>query len=163
MRSRNDEHPPQSGSAREPKSKSRTTLPRRVAIGYARVAAVSQRAPRAGLDAQARAKAEGITCVEVIEDSGESALNLKRPGLKRLFRALDAGPISVVITADPSRLARDMSDLRRLLSRFARRSVSLITVEGSHDTTTEGRRPAGNGGGDRHSSDASTAVGHSRK
>jgi DNA invertase Pin-like site-specific DNA recombinase len=147
MRSRNNEHPLQSGSAREPKGKSRPTLPRRVAIGYARVAAVSQRAPRAGLDAQAakiqaRARAEGITCVEVIEDSGESALNLKRPGLKRLFRALDAGPISVVITADLSRLARDMSDLRRLLSRFARRGVSLITVEEAHDThTTEGRRP----------------------
>jgi DNA invertase Pin-like site-specific DNA recombinase len=59
----------------------------------------------------------------------------------RLFRALDASPISVVITADLSRLARNMPDLRRLLSRFARRGVALIAVEESLDTnTTEGRR-----------------------
>src|ERR1017187_5654334 len=146
MGSRNKEHPLKSGSAREPRGKSRATLPRKVAIGYARVAALSQTAPRAGLDAQAakiraRARAEGIACGVVVEDSGESAHNLKRPGLMRLFRALDASPISVVITADFSRLARNMPNLRRLLRRFARRGVELIVVEEPFDTnTTEGRR-----------------------
>jgi hypothetical protein len=42
MRSRNNEHPLQSGSVREVKGKSRPTLPRKVAISPARVAAPSQ-------------------------------------------------------------------------------------------------------------------------
>jgi DNA invertase Pin-like site-specific DNA recombinase len=120
--------------------------PHKAAIGYARVAAPSPTAPRAGLDAQAakiraRAKAQGIKLVRVVEDSGESAHDLKRPGLIQLFRALDASPIKVVIIADLTRLARSMSSLRCLLNRFARRGVTLIAVDDSLDTSTsEGRR-----------------------
>lgn len=105
-----------------------------------------QQVPRAGLDDQTakirrRAKAEGIDLVGVIEETGESAHNLKRPGLTQLFSALDAGSISVVVVADLSRFARRVLDLRRLLSRFARRGVALVTVQESLDTrTTQGRR-----------------------
>jgi DNA invertase Pin-like site-specific DNA recombinase len=86
-----------------------------VGIGYVRIAAMPQEAPRAGLDAQIakilrRAKAEGIDLISVIEDSGESAHNLKRPGLTQLLRFLDTGSINVVIVADLSRLARDILD-----------------------------------------------------
>ena len=136
----------QSGVARGPKGKSRPTLPRIVGIGYVRVAATPQQAPRAGLDAQTakirrRAKAEGIDLVGVIEETGESAHNFKRPGLTQLFSVLDAGSISVVVVPDISRLARHVLDLRRLLSRFARRGVALVTVQESLDSrTSQGRR-----------------------
>jgi len=141
-----NERPHRSGAARASKRKSRPTLPAIVGIGYVRVAATPQEAPRAGLDAQivkirGRAKAEGIELVCVVEESGESAYNLKRAGLTQLFRLLDAGSISVVIVADLSRLARDIFDLCRLLSRFARRGVALVTVQESLDTrTSQGRR-----------------------
>jgi len=89
----------------------------------------------------ARARAEGIDLIGIIEDSGESAHNLKRPGLVELFRILDARRIRFVITANLSRLARNLHDLCRLLRRFARRRVVLIAVEESLDTgTSEGRR-----------------------
>jgi len=107
---------------------------------------MSQTAPRAGLDAQvarirARAKAKGIDLVGVVEDGGESAHNLKRPGLMQLFRALDASPVSVVIVADLARFARSMPNLRRLSNRFARRGVAVIAVDESLDTSTsDGRR-----------------------
>ena len=146
MRSRNTEGPLQSDAADEPRGTLRPTRPRKVGIGYARVAALSQTAPKAALNVQAamllaRARAEGIELIGIIEESGESAHNLKRPGLVELFRILDARRIRFVIIADLSRLARNLADLRRLLRRFARRRVALIVVEESLDTgTSEGRR-----------------------
>jgi len=141
MRSRRGETR-QSGLAQESESESR----RRTAAGYVRAACVTQQAPRSALDAQIAkireaAIAEGLELAQIFEDPGESAHDLKRPGLTRLFLALDVSPIGVVIVADLSRLVRSASDLLSLLDRLHRCGAALIAVEGSLDTrTAEGRR-----------------------
>jgi hypothetical protein len=64
------------------------------AAGYVRVAAVTQADPQRSLRAQraqvrVKAKAEGLRLVGISEDAGESAHDLKRPGLVRLFTLLN--------------------------------------------------------------------------
>src|ERR1700730_17343656 len=94
-----------------------------LAVGYVRVAAVSQSDPRSALDAQAAtiraiAESKGIELVRVFEDSAESAHNLKRPGLSALLEAVAAGHATVIIVPDLTRLARDAGYLRRLMDLF---------------------------------------------
>jgi DNA invertase Pin-like site-specific DNA recombinase len=108
---------------------------RTCAAGYVRVAAVTQTNPQRDLRAQraqvrAKAKAEGLRLVGIIEDAGASAHDLHRPGLARLFTLLDDATIKAVIVLDLARLARDPNHLQRLLSRFAANGVVLITIDG---------------------------------
>ena len=107
-----------------------------LAVGYVRVAAVPQANPRSGLDAQigtvrAVANAGRIELVHVFEDLGESADNLKRPGLLALLAAVAAGYANLIIVPDLTRLARDPGDLRRLMDSFARRGVRLVSANDS--------------------------------
>ena len=111
--------------------KSPGTARSRSAIGYVRVAAVSQANPRSGLDAQAAtirafAETDGIELVRVFEDAGESAHNPLRPGLLALLAAVDGGRAPVIIVPDLTRLARGARDLHHLMNLFARRGVSLV-------------------------------------
>jgi DNA invertase Pin-like site-specific DNA recombinase len=104
-------------------------------VGYVRVAAVTQANPQRDLRAQraqvrAKAKAEGLRLVGIIEDAGASAHDLNRPGLDRLFTLLNDITIKAVIVPDLARLARNPNHLQRLLSRFAANGVLLITIDG---------------------------------
>ena len=143
---RNDLSPPCSKASEKPGNTSRWTRPTARGVGYVRVAAASQTAARSSVDIQAakiraRARSEGIDLVGIIEDNGESAHDLKRPGLTKLFSILGSQPIRLVIVADLSRLARNLADLCHLLRRFVRRQVALIAVEEALDTrTSQGRR-----------------------
>ena len=103
------------------------------AAGYVRVAAVTPANPQRDLRAQraqvrAKAKAEGLRLVGIIEDAGASAHDLHRPGLARLFTLLNDATIKAVIVPDLARLAHDPNHLQRLLSRFAAKGVMLITI-----------------------------------
>jgi hypothetical protein len=90
---------------------------------------------------QATAIAQGFDLARIIEDDGESAHNLQRPGLVQLFSELDRSPIGVVIVADISRVARDESVLIEILDRFHHSGTALICADEALDTrTTEGRR-----------------------
>jgi DNA invertase Pin-like site-specific DNA recombinase len=107
----------------------------RLAVGYVRVAACPPEGPRQRLDAQtatirAAAAAHGVELVRVFEDAGDSAHNLKRPGLVALLAAVDAGQASVVIVPDLTRLARDAGQLARLLDIFDNRGVRLVSAAG---------------------------------
>jgi len=104
-----------------------------LAVGYVRVAAVSQADPRSGLDAQAAtirafAKAERIELAGVFEDAGQSARNRWRPGLLALMAAVGAGHANLIIVPDLTRLARDLGDLLRLMDSFARQGVRLVSA-----------------------------------
>ena len=64
-------------------------------LGYVRVSTDEQSDSGAGLEAQRRAiaaecKRRGWQLVEVIEDAGFSAKDLKRPGIQAALRALEA-------------------------------------------------------------------------
>src|ERR1035441_2826196 len=66
----------------------------KIAIGYVRLAAEPQRDSQSGLTPQteqvrAIAGANGIDLVEVIADTGQTSLTLKRPGLQRLLAAIE--------------------------------------------------------------------------
>lgn len=105
--------------------------PRKLAIGYVRVASVSQASPRSALDAQiaqVRALAEGAgkELGEIVADSGESALNLERPGLLKVLAAVAEGRIDTVIVGDLDRLARDPEDLRRILDSLSSSGVVVL-------------------------------------
>lgn len=109
-----------------------------LAVGYIRVAAVSQANPRSALDAhiatmRAFAEADGIELVRVFEDAGESAHNTLRPGLLALSAAVEAGDATVIIVPDLTRLARNAADLHLLLDLFARRGVSIVCAIGGRE------------------------------
>jgi DNA invertase Pin-like site-specific DNA recombinase len=104
------------------------------AVGYIRVAAPEQANPRRGLDAQAAkiravVNASGMELVRVFEDSGESAHNMRRPGLLALLAAVEAGLMDVVIVPDLSRLARDAEHLQRLRESLGRHGVRLVSAD----------------------------------
>ena len=119
-----------------PAPRNRTvTFERTRAARYVRVAAVTLANPQRALRAQraqvrAKAKAEGLRLVGIIEDAGVSAHDLHRPGLARLFTLLNDATIKAVIVPDLARLARDPNHLQRLLSRFAANGVVLIRIDG---------------------------------
>ena len=76
------------------------------------------------------AQVGGFELLQIIEDAGESAHNLQRPGLSALMAAVDAGGADVVIVPDVSRLARDAGNLRRLLDFLEGRGVRLVSATG---------------------------------
>ena len=103
----------------------------RRAIGYVRVASVSQADPRSALEAQAAhvqaiAKAEGVELIGIVEDSGQSALDMSRQGLEKVLGAASEHGIEVLIVADVARLARDPEDLRRVLDSLTSNGVVVI-------------------------------------
>jgi DNA invertase Pin-like site-specific DNA recombinase len=105
-----------------------------LAVGYVRVAACPPEGPRQRLDAQTAtirtlAEAQGIELDRVFEDAGESAHNLKRPGLVALLAAVNAGRVDLILVPDLSRLARDPGDLHRLLDVLGRRGIRLVCAE----------------------------------
>jgi len=109
------------------------------AIGYARVSTDRQADHGVSLEAQeakirAMATVQGAEIIELIVDGGESAKDLKRPGMDRLLTLVDERKVDTVIIAKLDRLTRSVKDLAELLERFQRRGVSLVSVAESLDT-----------------------------
>jgi predicted site-specific integrase-resolvase len=116
-----------------PRVQAPATAQCRLALGYVRVVACPQIDPRRGLDTQiatirAVAERDQIEIIQVFEDLGESAHNLKRPGLLALLAAVDAASANVIIVPDLARLARDNADLLRLMDSFNRQGVKLVSA-----------------------------------
>jgi site-specific DNA recombinase len=80
------------------------------------------------------ATVQGAAVIELIVDGGESAKDLKRPGMDRLLTLVDERKVDTVIIAKLDRLTRSVKDLAELLERFQRRGVSLVSVAESLDT-----------------------------
>jgi site-specific DNA recombinase len=109
------------------------------AIGYVRVSTDKQADHGVSLEAQeakirAMATVQGAEVIELIVDGGESAKDLKRPGMDRLLALVDERKVDTVIIAKLDRLTRSVKDLAELLERFQRRGVSLVSVAESLDT-----------------------------
>jgi site-specific DNA recombinase len=108
-------------------------------IGYVRVSTDRQADHGVSLEAQeakvrAMAIVRGCELAEVIVDGGESAKDLKRPGVERLIAAVNTGNVDTVIVAKLDRLTRSVKDLCSLLELFEKRRVALISVAESLDT-----------------------------
>ena len=116
-----------------------------VAIGYARVSTDKQADKGVSLDAQAEkiramAVVHGAQLLDMVEDGGESAKSLNRPGLQRVLKLVDQRQVQAVIVAKLDRLTRSVKDLCELLELFERRGVALISVAGSLDTSSASGR-----------------------
>lgn len=113
--------------------------------GYCRVSSdeqaekgVSLDAQRARISAMALLKSESdAPAVEIIEDAGESAKDLKRPGIKRLIELIQSRQVDMLIVYKFDRLSRDMRDSLYLTDLFKKNKVELVTIaDVSHDMGT---------------------------
>src|SRR6056297_1051724 len=114
-------------------------------ILYCRVSTREQADSGLSLEAQrakltAYADLYDLEVVAVIEDAGESAKSLKRPGLQRALTMLRRGEADGLAVVKLDRLTRNVGDWQRLIDdHFGSRS-ELFSVQDSIDTRTAGGR-----------------------
>jgi len=113
-------------------------------LGYVRVSTEEQSDSGAGLEAQRRAiEAEcvrrGWQLLEVVEDAGFSAKDLKRPGIQEALRVLEEGDAKALVAAKLDRLSRSMIDFTVLMATAQKQGWALVALDCAVDTTT----PAG--------------------
>ena len=114
-------------------------------ILYCRVSTKDQADSGLSLEAQ-RAKLEAyagvydLDIVEVIEDAGESAKSLKRPGLQRALTMLRKGEAEGLAVVKLDRLTRNVGDWQRLIDDHFGEKSELFSVNDSIDTRTAGGR-----------------------
>jgi DNA invertase Pin-like site-specific DNA recombinase len=115
------------------------------AIGYVRVSTEEQATSGLSLSHQktrivAFAKASDFDLIEVIEEPGKSAKNLKRPGLTRALEILKSGEGQALVVLSLDRLTRSVKDLGHLVEFFDRTSTALVSVQDSINTLTAAGR-----------------------
>jgi DNA invertase Pin-like site-specific DNA recombinase len=113
-------------------------------IGYVRVSTDEQMSSGAGLEAQRHAiivecRRRGWQLVEVLEDAGYSAKDMRRPGVQEALRVLKAGEASALVVAKLDRLSRSMLDFTALMAKAQKQSWALVALDCAVDTST----PAG--------------------
>jgi DNA invertase Pin-like site-specific DNA recombinase len=113
-------------------------------IAYVRVSTDEQADSRAGLEAQRNAIAvecarRGWQIVQLIEDAGYSAKDLKRPGVQQAMDALAAGKADALVVAKLDRLSRSMLDFTAVMATAQKQNWALVALDCAVDTTT----PAG--------------------
>src|SRR5262245_29159257 len=113
-------------------------------LGYVRVSTDDQSDSGAGLEAQrsailAECERRGWHLLDVIDDAGFSAKDLKRPGVQEALRVLEAGDASALVVAKLDRLSRSMIDFTALMAKAQKQGWALVALDCAVDTTT----PAG--------------------
>jgi len=114
-------------------------------IGYVRVSTDEQAQSGLSLSNQ-KSKIVGLAEVhdyeigELIEDPGQSAASLNRPGLQKVLQLVRGRRIDSVIVLKLDRLTRSQKDLLHLLEMFDRFGVSLVSVQESLDTSSANGR-----------------------
>lgn len=116
-------------------------------IAYARVSTTDQADNGVSLEAQitklaAYASLYDLTIIESIEDAGESAKSLNRPGLQRALAMLRKGEADGLVIVKLDRLTRSVADWQTLIDGFfgERGGKQLMSVSDSIDTRTAGGR-----------------------
>ena len=112
-------------------------------IGYVRVSTDEQTNSGAGLAAQraaikAECKHRGWQLIDVIEDAGYSAKDLKRPGVQIALDTLARHAASGLVVAKLDRLSRSMLDFTGIMATAQKQGWALVALD-CVDTTT----PAG--------------------
>jgi DNA invertase Pin-like site-specific DNA recombinase len=109
------------------------------AIGYVRVSTDKQAEKGVSLEAQtakigAAALLHEYELLEIVQDGGESAKSLARPGMERILELVRSRAVDAVIVVKLDRLTRSVRDLAELLDVFTKYNVSLISISESLDT-----------------------------
>jgi DNA invertase Pin-like site-specific DNA recombinase len=110
-------------------------------LGYIRVSTDEQRDSGAGLQAQksailAECERRGWHLVEVIEDAGYSAKDLKRPGIQLALDLLRQGEANALVVAKLDRLSRSMLDFSSLMATAQKQSWALLALDVNVDTSS---------------------------
>jgi DNA invertase Pin-like site-specific DNA recombinase len=108
------------------------------------VSSEEQADSRAGLEAQRSAiqhecERRGWQVVEVIEDAGFSAKDLKRPGVRAALEELERGHADALVVSKLDRLSRSMLDFTAVMAKAQKQGWALVALDCAVDTTT----PAG--------------------
>jgi DNA invertase Pin-like site-specific DNA recombinase len=110
-------------------------------IGYVRVSTEEQSISGAGLAAQRTAiEAECLRrewhLVEVIEDAGYSAKDMKRPGVQVALETLREGDAGALVVAKLDRLSRSMIDFTTVMATATKQGWALVALDCAVDTST---------------------------
>jgi DNA invertase Pin-like site-specific DNA recombinase len=110
-------------------------------IGYVRVSTEEQRSSGAGLAAQrsaieAECSRRGWHLVRILEDSGYSAKDLKRPGVRIALDELQKGRAGGLVVAKLDRLSRSMLDFTAIMAQAQDQGWALVALDCAVDTTT---------------------------
>lgn len=123
------------------------TAPAGTAVAYIRVSTDEQVASGAGLEAQRaaitiEAERRGWTTVEWHSDEGISGAKdvHQRPGLAASIAAVEQGAASAVLVAKSDRIARSLRTLLNVVDRVERAGGSVVSVDGTIDTSTAAGR-----------------------
>ena len=78
---------------------------------------------------------QGWEVIDVFQDDGYTGLNMERPDLNRLLKAVEKGAVNLVITKDLSRLGRNYLQTGNLIEDFfPRHGVRYIAMNDNIDT-----------------------------
>jgi DNA invertase Pin-like site-specific DNA recombinase len=110
-------------------------------LGYVRVSTDEQAVSGAGLEAQRQAIAaecrrRGWQLVEVIEDAGWSAKDLRRPGIKAALEVLESGDAKALVVAKLDRLSRSLLDFTKVMATAQKQNWALVALDCAVDTST---------------------------
>jgi DNA invertase Pin-like site-specific DNA recombinase len=114
-------------------------------LGYCRVSTDEQADSGAGLEAQrhainAECERRGWGVVEMVEDAGCSARNLKRPGIQAALNRLKRCEADGLVVAKLDRLSRSMLDFTALMADAQKQGWALVALDCAVDTTTPAAR-----------------------
>lgn len=113
-------------------------------LAYVRVSSEEQADSGAGLEAQRatirrECERRGWQVVDVIEDAGFSAKDLRRPGVRTALEELERGRADALVVAKLDRLSRSMLDFTAVMAKAQKEGWALVALDCAVDTTT----PAG--------------------
>ncbi len=118
-------------------------------VGYVRVSTEEQATSGVSLAAQvekvrAYAALYELELVDVIQDAGQSAKTLDRPGIQRALELLRTGGAQGLLVAKLDRLTRNVGDMAALIGDYfgdrARHAATLLSVADQVDTRTAAGR-----------------------
>lgn len=118
-------------------------------VGYIRVSTDEQASSGVSLQAQiekirAYASCYDLEIVEIIEDAGQSAKTLNRPGIQKALQMIQEGQAAGLLVAKLDRLTRSIVDLNTLISGYfsekSKIQSILFSVADQVDTRSAGGR-----------------------
>jgi len=109
-------------------------------VGYVRVSTEEQAESGSSMAVQRRkitdyASVYGLPLSEVIEDGGQSAKNMNRPGVQRILELIQKREVSTIIVHKLDRLTRSVRDLGTILDLCEKKGIALMSVEEKLDTS----------------------------